>query len=32
MLTYLKISGKKVGPLTNFNSRLLTQGIRRFIL
>jgi len=32
VLTYLKISGKKVGLLINFNSRLLTQGIQRFIL
>jgi len=32
VLTYLKISGKRVGLLINFNSRLLTQGIQRFIL
>jgi GxxExxY protein len=32
VLTYLRISGKKVGLLINFNSRLLTQGIQRFIL
>ena len=32
VLTYLKISGKRIGLLINFNSRLLTQGIQRFIL
>lgn len=32
VLTYLKITGKKVGLLINFNSRLLPDGIRRFIL
>jgi GxxExxY protein len=32
VLTYLKISGKKVGLLINFNSRLLKQGIQRFVL
>lgn len=32
ILTYLKITGKKVGLLTNFNSRLVKDGIRRFIL
>jgi len=32
VLTYLKITGKKVGLLINFNSRLLRDGIRRFIL
>jgi GxxExxY protein len=32
VLTYLKISGRKVGLLINFNSRLLKQGIQRFIL
>lgn len=32
VLTYLKISGKKVGLLLNFNSRLLSAGIKRFIL
>jgi len=31
-LSYLKISGKKVGLLLNFNSRLLKSGIQRFIL
>jgi GxxExxY protein len=32
ILTYLKITGKKVGLLINFNSRLVKDGIRRFIL
>lgn len=31
-LTYLKVSGKRVGLLINFNSRLLKTGIQRFIL
>ena len=32
LLTYLKLTGKRVGLLINFNSRLLKDGIRRFIL
>jgi GxxExxY protein len=32
LLTYLRVAGKKIGLLINFNSRLLRQGIRRFIL
>ncbi len=32
VLTYLRITGKKVGLLMNFNSRLLTNGIKRLIL
>ena len=32
VLTYLKVTGKKIGLLINFNSRLLTKGIRRFVL
>jgi len=32
LLTYLKISGKRVGVLINFNSALLTQGIIRSVL
>ena len=32
VLTYLRITGKKIGLLINFNSRLLRDGIRRFIL
>lgn len=30
--TYLKATEKKVGLLMNFNSRLLRDGIKRFIL
>lgn len=32
VLTYLKVTGKKVGLLINFNTRLLTNGIKRYIL
>ncbi len=32
LLTYLKLSGIKVGLLMNFNVKLLKQGIRRFVL
>lgn len=32
LLTYLKATGKKVGLLINFNSRLLKNGIKRVIL
>jgi GxxExxY protein len=32
LLTYLRVTGKKVGLLINFNSRLLKQGIRRLML
>ena len=32
VLTYLKITKKRVGLLINFNSRLVKDGIRRFIL
>jgi GxxExxY protein len=32
LLTYLKLSGKRVGLLINFNSALLTQGIIRRVL
>ncbi len=32
LLTYLRVTGKKVGLLINFNSRLLKQGIRRLVL
>jgi GxxExxY protein len=31
-LSYLRASGKKIGLLINFNSRLLKDGIKRFIL
>ena len=30
--TYLKLSGKDVGPLINFNVPLLAQGITRRVL
>lgn len=32
VLTYLRITGEKIGLLMNFNSRLLTNGIKRLIL
>lgn len=32
LLTYLRLTGKKVGLLINFNSRLLKDGIKRMIL
>ena len=32
MLTYLKLSGLKVGLLLNFNVELVRQGIRRLVL
>lgn len=32
LLTYLRITGKSVGLLINFNERLLKHGIRRFVL
>jgi len=32
VLTYLRASSKGVGLLINFNSRLLSDGIRRFVL
>ena len=32
VLTYLRITGKKLGSLINFNSRLVTRGIKRFVL
>jgi hypothetical protein len=32
VLAYLKASGKRVGLLINFNSQLLTQGVRRFVV
>jgi GxxExxY protein len=32
VLTYLRLTGKKRGLLLNFNSRLLKDGIRRFVL
>ncbi|MGB7622671.1 MAG: GxxExxY protein [Terriglobia bacterium] len=32
VLTYLKVTGKNIGLLINFNSRLLKDGIKRYIL
>ena len=32
LLSYLKLSGKKVGLLLNFNVRLMKQGVRRLVL
>ena len=32
ILTYLKLSGCKVGLLINFNVKLLKNGIRRFVM
>lgn len=32
VLTYLRVTGKRVGLLINFNSRLLRDGIKRFVL
>ena len=32
ILTYLRVTGKKVGLLINFNSKLLKEGIKRFVL
>jgi GxxExxY protein len=32
VLTYLRVTGKKVGRLMNFNSRLLRDGIKRYVL
>jgi GxxExxY protein len=32
VLTYLKPTGKKIGLLINFNSRLVRDGIKRFVL
>ncbi len=32
ILTYLRVTGKKVGLLINFNAKLLKEGVKRFIL
>ncbi len=32
VLTYLKLTGKRVGLLLNFNSRVMREGIKRLIL
>ena len=31
LLSYLKLSGRKVGLLINFNVKMLKQGIRRMV-
>lgn len=31
LLTYLRITGMKVGLLVNFNTRLLVNGVKRFV-
>ena len=32
LLTYLRLTGKRVGLLINFNTRLLKEGIKRLIV
>jgi GxxExxY protein len=32
ILTYMRLTGKHVGLLINFNSRLLKDGVQRFVL
>jgi GxxExxY protein len=32
LLTYLRVMQKRIGLLMNFNSRLLRDGVRRFVL
>jgi GxxExxY protein len=32
LLTYLRLSGLRLGLLINFNARVLKNGIRRFVL
>jgi len=32
VLTYLRITGKRVGLLINFNARLLKEGVKRYVL
>ena len=32
ILTYLRVTGKRIGLLINFNSRLLRDGVKRFAL
>jgi len=32
VLTYLRVTSKRVGLLINFNSKLLKEGIKRFVL
>src|SRR5512138_440608 len=32
ILSYMKLTGKKVGLLINFNSKMVKDGIKRFVL
>jgi len=32
VLTYLRVTGKKIGLLINFNSRLVCDGVKRYVL
>jgi GxxExxY protein len=32
ILTYMKLTSKKIGLLINFNSKLLKDGVKRFVL
>ncbi|HEX7897728.1 MAG TPA: GxxExxY protein [Planctomycetota bacterium] len=32
VLTYLRATGKRIGPLINFNTALVSRGIQRFIV
>ncbi|MFZ5884448.1 MAG: GxxExxY protein [Chloroflexota bacterium] len=32
ILSYMRLTGKKVGLLINFNSKMVKDGIRRFVL
>lgn len=32
ILSYMKLTGKKVGLLVNFNSKMVKDGIKRFVL
>jgi GxxExxY protein len=32
VLTYLRVTGKEIGLLMNFNSRLLRDGMKRYVL
>ena len=32
VLTYMRVSRKRVGLLINFNSRLLSTGVKRFVI
>jgi GxxExxY protein len=32
LLTYLKLTGKRVGLLINFNEVVLSRGVRRMVL